>query len=194
MARKFDRKMRTAFNNLLQEKPLDQITVSELTDNVGITRPAFYYHYSSIKECILVNIDNEMRRIEKNYEGPDDMLAMMTEVMGVFKENLLFSQKINESENRGLYLARIRERFEDRLTAVITEYIRENDLTVSRTNKKHLVMYLADGFSGILDMYLRSNMYNEPKTLINKYTMFLGRSVSDIIREFSEGAQPEEEK
>lgn len=37
-----------AFLDLLQEKPLNAITVKEITDKAGISRVAFYYHYTDI--------------------------------------------------------------------------------------------------------------------------------------------------
>ena len=38
--------------DLLKEKPLDKITVTELVERCGVTRQAFYYHFSDIYEIV----------------------------------------------------------------------------------------------------------------------------------------------
>ena len=36
------------FENLLSVKPLEKITVKDITDQCGISRNTFYYHYQDI--------------------------------------------------------------------------------------------------------------------------------------------------
>ncbi|RSX51634.1 TetR/AcrR family transcriptional regulator [Bifidobacterium callimiconis] len=43
-------KMQNAFWKLLEEKPYDRITVSDVTRTSGLNRTAFYYHYTNIAE------------------------------------------------------------------------------------------------------------------------------------------------
>ena len=40
--------LEAALKELLKEKPLDKITISDLTAACGISRTAFYYHFQDI--------------------------------------------------------------------------------------------------------------------------------------------------
>ena len=38
--------------NLLLQKPLDKITISDITDDCGISRMTFYYHFKDIYDLV----------------------------------------------------------------------------------------------------------------------------------------------
>lgn len=52
------RAIQDAFIDLLREKPLGQITVSELCERADVNRSTFYAHYSSLQD-LLHTIENE---------------------------------------------------------------------------------------------------------------------------------------
>ena len=42
------RALENSLKQMLLKKPLDKITISDLTDDCGISRMAFYYHFKDI--------------------------------------------------------------------------------------------------------------------------------------------------
>ena len=53
--------MFTAFMQLLQEKPIDAITVTQITERAGVSRMAYYRNYNS-KEDIVRDYFSEVSR------------------------------------------------------------------------------------------------------------------------------------
>lgn len=47
----------------LKEKRLDEITVKDLTERCGISRQAFYYHFSDLYEVVRWGVEQEIRRL-----------------------------------------------------------------------------------------------------------------------------------
>ena len=45
------RALENSLKQMLLKKPLDKITISDLTDDCGISRMAFYYHFKNIYQC-----------------------------------------------------------------------------------------------------------------------------------------------
>ena len=41
-----------SLKKLLLQKPLDKITISDLTEDCGISRMAFYYHFKDIYDLV----------------------------------------------------------------------------------------------------------------------------------------------
>ncbi|MCR5795511.1 MAG: TetR family transcriptional regulator, partial [Solobacterium sp.] len=41
-----------SLKKVLQEKPLDKITIADLTNDCGLNRQTFYYHYHDIYDLI----------------------------------------------------------------------------------------------------------------------------------------------
>ena len=46
------REILRAFSDLASEKPVDKITVKEITDLCQISRNTFYYHYQDVYEVL----------------------------------------------------------------------------------------------------------------------------------------------
>ena len=46
------RALENSLKQMLSKKPLDKITISDLTDDCGISRMAFYYHFKDIYDLV----------------------------------------------------------------------------------------------------------------------------------------------
>lgn len=46
------RAIQESFKKLLSNQPLDKITVKNITDDCGVNRNTFYYHYSDIYQLL----------------------------------------------------------------------------------------------------------------------------------------------
>ena len=57
------------FENLLSVKPLEKITVKDITDQCGISRNTFYYHYQDIYQVFKAYIDYSLEEIFKFLRG-----------------------------------------------------------------------------------------------------------------------------
>lgn len=44
--------LENSLKNLLLQKPLDKITISDITDDCGISRMTFYYHFKDIYDLV----------------------------------------------------------------------------------------------------------------------------------------------
>ena len=51
-----------ALTDLLQERPIEKITIKDITDCCGINRQTFYYHFSDIYDLMEWTLDKELRK------------------------------------------------------------------------------------------------------------------------------------
>ena len=51
-----------ALTDLLQERPIEKITIKDITDRCGINRQTFYYHFSDIYDLMEWTMDKELRK------------------------------------------------------------------------------------------------------------------------------------
>lgn len=59
-----------SFIKLLNEKPLDKITVKNIAEDCGINRNTFYYHFSDIRELTVYTIDSQIHSVsELDFNG-----------------------------------------------------------------------------------------------------------------------------
>ena len=80
----------TALMQLMKEKPLDKITITELVARSGVSRTAFYRNYST-KEDILVDIRNAIAETSYNLllrpELKDDPFLWFKECFRIVQDN-----------------------------------------------------------------------------------------------------------
>ncbi len=62
------RAIQESFKKLLSNQPLDKITVKNITDDCGVNRNTFYYHYSDIyqllEEIFLTEAQKSVEKME----------------------------------------------------------------------------------------------------------------------------------
>ena len=65
------RALEASLKKLLLEKPLHKITVSDITDDCGINRMTFYYHFKDIYDLVGWSCEEDASRAlagKKTYE------------------------------------------------------------------------------------------------------------------------------
>ena len=55
--------IREAFIQLLEERPLSQITVKDIVDRCGVNRNTFYYYYQDIPQLLETIVSQDVDRI-----------------------------------------------------------------------------------------------------------------------------------
>ena len=95
--------IKETFIKLLDERPLNQITVKDIVEDCGINRNSFYYHYqdlpSMIEEIILGEADEIIRRhptVDSLEEGLDVTISFAL-------ENRRAALHLYNSANRDLF-------------------------------------------------------------------------------------------
>ena len=92
------------FENLLSVKPLEKITVKDITDQCGISRNTFYYHYQDIYQVFKAYIDYSLEEIfkflqQENEKDQDHICEKAVEFLENHRtifENILRSAKSEE--------------------------------------------------------------------------------------------------
>ena len=74
------RALMNTFLELLEDKPLDKITVREIVEECGVSRNTFYYHFHDIYELIEEMFNNEVDRIMRDANNSADLSWVFREV------------------------------------------------------------------------------------------------------------------
>ena len=95
--------IRASFIRLLNDRPLNKITVRDITDDCGINRNSFYYHYADIPTLIQEIFTDELSRIIRDHPSIDSLEECVS-VAGAFAvENKRAILHIYNSVNRDIF-------------------------------------------------------------------------------------------
>ena len=61
--------MNEALLSLLEKKPFDFITVTDITKKAGVNRSTFYLHYDNVYELLEETIENLNKKVLQSFDG-----------------------------------------------------------------------------------------------------------------------------
>lgn len=141
--------IKAALADLLQEKPLDKITVTDVVNRAEINCGTFYAHYTDIPNVIDHLIGETFSRIQQILsEAPcqiHDIPGILTcQIQLILEEDLPFYRKLLNSGASALLLRR--------LTDIILEYLlqREEDFPLGSHEQYVLTIHFCAGGLGTL--------------------------------------------
>lgn len=158
-----------ALKTLMAQKPMDKITISELTGLCGIRRQSFYYHFEDIYDLLRWMIEKEAISLLRQQEG-----ALL------WKEGLLQLFRYLE-ENKTVYLCalksvgrdHIRRFFESDIYAIIHRTIEQlgENIGVGRNldsfiDVEMLTHFYVVALAGITESWLMGEIDRTPEELI----------------------------
>ena len=158
--------MKTSLEKMLLAKPVNKITIADITNDCRISRMTFYYHFKDIYDLIVwswmekfVGALNDKKTYETWQEG-------FLEVFMVIKENRRYVENICDSISR--------ERIEDYLYQLTYDLLIgvANDkavgMNVNESDKKFIAEFYKYAFVGILIDWFENRMTEDPKQLVIK--------------------------
>ena len=103
MASQTKHMIRSSFMKLLNERPLSKITVKDITDDCGINRNSFYYHYQDIPSLIQEVLTDEVDRLIQQYPSIDNLEDCYCAAVSFAAENKRAILHIYNSVNRDIF-------------------------------------------------------------------------------------------
>ena len=145
------RKMITdALVELLDEKTLEKITVSDIVKRADINRGTFYAHYDGVSDVVTSIFGNGFEIIKSSiseFQGNDnlDMGIMLQELQSVMEQDFDFYQKIFSSDiNMKVY---------EEISNSLISYVYEHESELSNVSHADFIFYTSFYSGGIIKLY-----------------------------------------
>lgn len=145
----------------LQQKPLSKVTISDLTEDCGINRMTFYYHFQDIYDLIdwICQMEGE-RAIGNNRNAAtwqEGFLHLCQSVLEnkTFVENVYHSVKREQIEN---YLYRVTH-------VLLMDIMEEQHAPLREKDREFIVRFYQYAFVGISLNWVKSGMKESPEAL-----------------------------
>lgn len=164
-----------SFIKLLNEKPLDKITVKNIAEDCGINRNTFYYHFSDIRELTVYTIDSQIHNVlELDFNG-DSWVDSFVEAAKFVLDNKKAVYNIYNSLNRETvenYLNTVAFKVMDSFVSAKAVGIDADKLDIELIKDFYM-----SALVGIICKWLENGMDRDPDTVIRR----LGRLVEGAV-------------
>lgn len=176
--------LEASLKKLLLQKPLDKITINDLTSDCGISRMAFYYHFKDIYDLIeWVCLEDAARALQgkKTYDSWQDGLLQIFEAV---LENKPFILNVYHSISREQI-----ENYLFKLTyGLIMGVVEEKSagIGISEEDKKFIAEFYKYSFVGVMLDWIKQGMKADYRGIAEKMSITLKGNITNSIKNFTE--------
>lgn len=176
------RALRSAFWSLYQEKPLDQITVKQITDLAGYNRSTFYQYYQDIYD-VLEQIESQVLQSMESFAGFVIQHAQemsLAEVISAFLER----QAGEEHYLKGLLGEHGDRDFERRLVQWSKSFFGSLSCwqEIDPVARDWLLEYHISGMIGVMKRIIRQGLELTAEQIIRTLSVISGKPADQLAR------------
>lgn len=171
-----------SLKRLLLKKPLDKITITDITTDCGISRMAFYYHFKDIYDLVEWSCVEDGTKALQGKKTSESWTEGLTQIFEAVLENKPFIMNVYRNVDR--------ERIENylfKLTyALIVGVVEEKSkgLNITEEDKKFIADFYKYGFVGIMLEWIREGMKENIEDLVRMMDLTLRDTVTTSIHNF----------
>ena len=182
MSQTTKRALEASLKNLLLQKPLNKITINDITEDCGISRMTFYYHFKDIYDLVeWACVEDAARALEgkKTYNTwQEGFLNIFHAVL----ENKPFIMNVYHSVSR--------ERIEQYLNPLIRNLIlgveeeKSAGMAVNEPDKQAIAGFYKYAFVGIMLEWIGRGMKEDPAAIVERVSVIIHGNVARALEGF----------
>ena len=176
------RALAESLKKLLLENPLDRITVSDITEDCGVSRMTFYYHFKDVYDLIEWTWLQEAERALDGQKTYDTWQQGFLQIFQLVQENRAFVMNLYHSISREQverYLYRLTYQL---LIGVVEE--KSAGMSVRDEDKKFIADFYKYAFVGLMLDWIRGGMKGEPQVLIDRLSVLIRGDVEKALNHY----------
>ncbi len=171
-----------SLKKLLLQKPFDKITVTDITEDCGLNRMTFYYHFQDIYDLLEWTCQEDARKYLKNKKTYDTWQEGYLNIFYGALENKEFILNVYHSVRREYieqYLDRV---VSDLLLGVVEE--RAANMTVREKDKMFIAKFYQFSFVGTMLKWIDTGMKEKPEYIVERTATLIHGSITRALEAF----------
>ena len=171
-----------SLKKLLLQKPLDKITISDITEDCGISRMTFYYHFKDIYDLVEWICLEESRRALEDKKTYDTWQQGFLQILEAVRDNKPFILNVYHSVSREqieLYLYKLTY---DLLINVVEE--KSQGMSIRPEDKQFIADFYKYAFVGLTLDWVRHDMKEDPQVIIDHLTKLVTGNITTALERY----------
>ena len=176
MSQMTKRALVASLKDLLAEKPLDKITVTDLTEHCGVNRMTFYYHFKDIYDLVDWILVEDAAKALEGRQSFETWTEAFLDILHQIQENKVLVLNVYRSVGR--------EQVEQYLYKMLDPMLKDfadrecRDITVQDDDKQFVVDFYKYALVGVVLEWVRRDMKTDPAVIVER----MGRMLQGNMR------------
>ena len=176
------RALEQSLKNLLLKKPLTKITVGDITEDCGINRMTFYYHFKDIYDLVEWSCLEDAKRALEEKKTYDTWQQGFLQIFKAVQENKPFILNVYRCVHREQVEKYLQPLVDQLLLNVINE--EAAGITVRDEDKQFIAQVYSYMFIGLMLAWIKDDMREDPQQIVEKLSKLIKGSVSVALSRF----------
>ena len=165
------RALEASLKNLLAKRPLDKITVTDITEDCGINRMTFYYHFKDIYDLVEWACLEDATRALAGKKTAETWQQGFLQIFEEVRKNKVFIMNVYRCVSREQVERYLTPLTDDLLMGVVNEFAA--GMTVREEDKAFIARVYAYAFVGVMLDWIREGMKAEPEPIVERLALVL---------------------
>ena len=173
------RALEQSLKNLLLQKPLHKITISDIADDCGINRMTFYYHFKDIYDLIEWSCEEDARKALEGKKTYDTWQQGLLQIFEAVQENKPFILNVYRSISREQvenYLYKLTYQL---LIGVVHE--QAEGMSVREEDQDFIATVYKYAFVGLMLDWIKNDMKADPALLVDRLAAVIHGNVAAAL-------------
>ena len=182
MSQTTKRALEASLKRLLLQKPLDKITVSDITDDCGVNRMTFYYHFRDIYDLVEWSCAEDAARALNGKKTYDTWQQGFLQIFEAVQANRPFILNVYHSVSREqveIYLYKVTYGL---LRGVVEE--QSAGMSVREEDKQFIADFYKYGFVGLMLDWIRGDMRGDPRRIVERLSSVIQGDFARALERF----------
>lgn len=171
-----------SLKKLMLEKPLDKITIRDLTEDCGISRMAFYYHFKDIYDLVECSCLEDATRALAGKKTYDTWSEGLVQIFDAVYENKLFILNAYRCISRDQIESFLFHLTSDLLMNVVEE--KAEGTSISEEDRRFIADFYKYSFVGLMLDWIKQGMKDDYVDLAHKISITIHGSLTHSIENF----------
>lgn len=182
MSQMTKRALAASLKKLLNQKPLNKITINDIAEDCGISRMTFYYHFKDIYDLVEWVCVEDAAKI---LEGKKSYDTWQEGFLNIFQAVLA-----NKPFVMNVYRCVSRERIEQYLNPLIRRLIlgvveeKSAGMALDEGDKRFIAGFYEYAFVGVMLEWIGGNMKEEPAVIVERVSRLIHGNIVRALNEF----------
>ena len=176
------RALEASLKNLLLQKPLSKITISDITEDCGINRMTFYYHFKDIYDLVEWSCQEDASRALAGNKTYETWQQGFLQLFKAVQDNKPFIMNVYHSVSREQVETYLYKLTYDLLEGVVEE--QAAGMSVRPEDKAFIANVYKYAFVGLMLDWIKHDMKGDPKEIIDRLDRVIHGSVAAALDRF----------
>ena len=176
MSQTTKRALEASLKKLLLQKPLNKITINDITEDCGVNRMTFYYHFKDIYDLVDWILVEDAAKVLEGRRSFETWTEAFLDILQQVQENKVLVLNVYRSVGR--------EQVEQYLYKLLDPMLKEfadrecQDITVQDDDKQFVVDFYKYALVGVVLEWTRRDMKTDPAVIVER----MGRMLQGDLR------------